>query len=74
MWFGPHEGIWPERTPLTVLFELILASATPTSGIEAVHTFPDMAFIRRSAEPLDPDAFDVSTCYGDRGRALITEP
>jgi SAM-dependent methyltransferase len=72
VYFGPHEGIWPERTPLTVLlFELLLACASPTSGVEEVSTFPDMAFVRRSTAPLDPDEFDISTCYGDRGRDLI---
>jgi len=68
-----YEAARPDAVPLTALvFEAILAVPYRPGLIDDVLVNREWAVIRRGAGPLDPGEFDISQCYGDRGRALVT--
>jgi hypothetical protein len=61
------------RLPSTVLlFELVLACAYSPDLIERITIHDQWAAVVRGERPLDPDTFDISTCYRKGGRRLIT--
>ena len=68
-----YEAARPDAVPLTALvFEAVLAVPYRPGIIDDVLVNREWAVIRRGPEPLDPGPFDISRCYGDRGRALVT--
>ena len=70
----PSESLLPGEVPLTVLiFELLLACAYKPGVVSAVAASRDWALVTRGSEALAPQAFDLATCYGPRGRALIAD-
>lgn len=76
-WWWIHgdrsEEMLPNETPLTVLvFELVMACATAPGVIANVTANRNWVLVERGGDTLDPDSFDLSTCYGPRGRALVT--
>jgi hypothetical protein len=74
-WWWAHAAmpIWPDEAPLTVLiFELLLASAYEPGAVASVTASRDWAHVIRGPAMLD-ETFDLSACYGDRGRALLPE-
>jgi hypothetical protein len=69
--FGPWST--SDERPLTVfIFELILACAHVPAVVSSVNVSTFSALVTRGDAELDPDEFDISTCYGPRGRALVT--
>jgi Methyltransferase domain len=74
-WWWAHAAlpIWLDEAPLTVLiFELLLASAYAPDIVASVTASRDWARVVRGPATLD-EAFDLSACYGDRGRALLPD-
>jgi Methyltransferase domain len=66
------EPLHPEQTPLTVfVFELLLACAYNPDMIEEITVQRGWVMVRRGAAELEPGAFEVSRCYGERGRELV---
>jgi Methyltransferase domain len=73
---GAMLGPWSttDELPLTVLiFELILACAHVPTVISSVNVSKFSALITRGEAEVDADTFDVSTCYGPKGRALVAD-
>jgi hypothetical protein len=75
-WWWAHtprtEGVWADETPLSVLvFELVLACAYTPGVVVEVCASRDWARVTRGDAALAPEGFDLSTCYGPRGRALV---
>ncbi len=67
-------GPWmtTDNAPLTVfIFELILACAHAPRVVTNVNVFGNLALITRGDAELDRETFDISTCYGSKGRALV---
>jgi SAM-dependent methyltransferase len=75
-WGWGHTGwdLKPGRTPLSVLlFELTMAMpfALTKGLVDSILIEPGWARVRRGERALDPETFDISACYDDRGRDLI---
>ena len=69
--FGPAST--SDERPLTVfIFELILSCAHVPAAISNVNAWAFCALVTRGEAELDSDAFDTSTCYGPKARALVT--
>ena len=67
-------GEWGDEVPLTVLvFELILACAHRPTLISNVNVYQNWALVTRGDAEIAPGSFDLSRCYGPRGRALIPD-
>lgn len=75
-WSWAHLGYEAQRlgaVPLTTLvFEAVLAVPYRAGLIDDVLINREWAVIRRGPKALDPGEFDISACYGDRGRDLVT--
>jgi hypothetical protein len=76
-WWWAHtyasEAFSPAEVPLSVMvFEMVLACAYSPAVISDVTTSRNWALITRGEADLDSDSFDLSQCYGTRGRALVT--
>jgi cephalosporin hydroxylase len=74
-WWWAHAAmpIWLDEPPLTILvFELLLASAYEPDIVASVTASRDWAQVIRGPATLD-EHFDLSACYGDRGRALLPD-
>jgi hypothetical protein len=75
-WSWAHMGYEAQRlgaVPLTTLvFETVLAVPYQPGLIDDVLVNREWAVIRRGTGALAPGDFDISTCYGERGRALVT--
>ena len=74
-WWWAHtrasEAIRPDDVPLSVMvFELVLACAYEPATIASVTTNRDWTLVTRGPAGLGP-GFDLSQCYGPRGRALV---
>jgi len=70
----PAESILPDETPMTVLvFELVMACAAAPKIISRVTADHDWVIVERGSAPIDAASFDVSKCYGPRGRALLND-
>jgi predicted O-methyltransferase YrrM len=78
-WWWAHatasESILPDEVPMTVLvFELVMACASAPGVISNVVANRNWVVVERGPAALDSTSFDLSTCYGPRGRALLTNP
>jgi hypothetical protein len=75
-WSWAHLGYGvarPHDVPLTTLvFELVMALPSQLGLIDDIAIDRDWAVIRRGPLPLDADSFDVSECYTERGRRLVS--
>jgi predicted O-methyltransferase YrrM len=61
------------RLPTTVLlFELVMASAYSPDLVGEITIHDQWAAVVRGVRPLDPDDFEISSCYGTGGRRLVT--
>jgi hypothetical protein len=74
-WSWAHVG-WgthrPGEMPLTVLvFEITMALPPPGGVIAGVRINHDWALVVRGEAEIDAATFDISTCYSERGRALL---
>jgi hypothetical protein len=72
-WSWAHSPlpIWEDETPLTLLvFELILACAHEPAALAEVAVNRGWARVRRG--PAKLDGFDLSACYSERGRKLVS--
>jgi hypothetical protein len=74
-WSWAHIGYGiarPDETPLTQLvFEITMALPSRPGLIAELRIDRDWAMVVRGDAELDVGAFDVATCYSDRGRALL---
>lgn len=69
MGYGAHR---PTETPLTLLvFEITMVLASRPGLIAELRIDRDWALVVRGDAELDPDGFDISACYSERGRALL---
>ena len=67
--YGVHR---PGETPLTVLvFEITMALPSRPGLIDEVRIDRDWTLIVRGDGQFDPADFDISTCYSERGQALL---
>jgi predicted O-methyltransferase YrrM len=67
-------GLYPQREPLTkLIFELILACPSAYPMIEKIEIDRNSATIWRGEAELDANRFDISSCYYQRGGALIRQ-
>jgi predicted O-methyltransferase YrrM len=67
--YGTHR---PAETPLTVLvFEITMTLPSRPGLIAELRIDRDWAMVVRGDAELDTTAFDISTCYSERGRTLI---
>ncbi len=58
--------------PLTVLvFELVLACACTRDIVTDVSVSKNVTLVTRGDAPLEAGQFDISNCYGPKGRALV---
>jgi hypothetical protein len=71
---------WPMHTtgrdevpPTVLVFELVLAAAPQPSLIRNVSINRNFVLVERADADIAPDLFDVSKCYGPRGRSLISD-
>jgi hypothetical protein len=76
-WWWAHadasESLLIDEVPMTVLvFELVMACAAAPGAIASITANRNWVVVERGGEPLDPESFDLSTCYGPRARALVT--
>ena len=72
-WAHAEMPIWLDEAPMTILiFELLLASAYEPGIVASVTASRDWARVVRGPAMLD-DTFDISACYGNRGRALLPD-
>ena len=72
-WAHAERPIWIDEAPLTALvFELLLASAYEPEIVASVTASRDWASVIRGPTTLD-ETFDLSACYGDRGRDLLPD-
>ena len=76
-WWWAHtyhsESVWLDEQPLSIMvLELVLASSYEPEIVANVTANRDWALVTRGAAPLDPATFDLSQCYGPRGRSLLT--
>lgn len=77
-WWWAHataaESILPDEIPMTVLvFELVMACAAAPGIISRVTADHDWVIVERGNATIDPESFDLSACYGPRGRALVND-
>jgi predicted O-methyltransferase YrrM len=69
-----EKGDWANERPLTALiFELILACGSHPMLVSNVNVFWDYAIAERGPAEIDAKSFDLSSCYGPRGAALIAD-
>ena len=70
---GAAEALLPDETPMTVLvFELLMACASAPGIVASVTANREWALIERGNAAIEPGTFDISACYGPRGRGLLT--
>jgi predicted O-methyltransferase YrrM len=76
-WSWAHIGYGlkkPDDTPLTKLvFEIVMACPSRPGLVSSVAIDHHWALIRRGDGAIDPDTFDISTCYSERGQALLAD-
>jgi len=78
-WSWAHSGLgdldgWADRRPLTAfVFELVLATASAPAVVKGLHIGKNYVVVERGTEHLDPESFDVTSCYGPRGASLLAE-
>jgi SAM-dependent methyltransferase len=77
-WSWAHIGYGlhlPDEQPLThLVFELTMALPSNPGLIDEIRIDRDWAVIVRGDAPLDPDDFDISKRYSERGRDLLAAP
>lgn len=68
----PYETPNPGETPLTKLvFQIVMACPSAPDLVSEVLVDRDWALVRRGSAPVDPATFDITSCFGARGRALL---
>ena len=78
-WSWAHSGLgdldgWAEQRPLTAfIFELVLATASAPGIVQGMQIGKNYVVVERGPEAVDPAAFDVTSCYGPRGAALLAD-
>ena len=66
------EVIWPDEAPLSsMVFELVLAGAYEPEIVANVTTNRNWALVTRGDAVIHAETFELSQCYGPRGRALM---
>jgi hypothetical protein len=69
-----HLGEWADEQPLTrVIFELVLACASQPKVFANVNVYKNYVLVERGPLAVDPDTFDLATCFGPRAAALLPE-
>jgi hypothetical protein len=65
----------PTETPLTrLVFDITMALPSRPGLISELQINRDWAVVVRGDAEVDKSDFDVSTCYSERGRALLAQP
>jgi predicted O-methyltransferase YrrM len=55
------------------VFELMLAAANQPTAISELTANWNFVLVERPDSDIDPDSFNVSSCYGPRARSLVTK-
>jgi SAM-dependent methyltransferase len=73
-WQGPHAIYGDETTPLSILvMELVMTAASRNDIIGKLTITSDSVYITKGWPATDPEGFDISTCYLNRGKRFPLE-
>lgn len=74
-WQGPDAKYRDETTPLSkLIMELVITAASRNDIIGKLTITSDSVYITKGWPATDPEGFDISTCYLNRGKRSPLEP
>lgn len=71
---GPSAGQLASPSPARLLVEHLITCAGPLGVIDELRVDRYLAIVKRGDADLDPNTFDIGSCFGDVGKALTQEP